>query len=341
MTQSLRRASGPVLAVAAIFAATMPAYAQNIVVTDAKIASGKLVVTGTSSKPNSTMTLEGQFTATSNTAKTFNFNVLYHPDDCLVELTEAGSSTPVRAVVANCGTRGVNPRGAWNATTKYLADDIVTSLGSSWRAKRDSHNRAPSSSPTFWEQFAAKGDQGAAGPTGAAGSQGATGATGPQGPTGPAGAQGPAGPTGPQGQQGASGVVATYSLTGHPGTSSIAANSNNWVFVGPTVMVTLTAGDRVTGSAGISLGTTSWFAAQFAHSICSQFNGSGSIYSLTNGNSDYEQSDVGGNRTPFVTSLTTNWLNAGTYKVGLCVWNYGGATIDKVEFVNGWIMVTR
>src|SRR5690349_4148212 len=232
MRHSFGRTSGPVLAAAAMFAAGVPAYAQDIVVSDAKIASGKLVVTGTSSKPNSTMTLEGQFTATSNAAKTFNFNVLYHPDDCFVELTEAGSSKPVRAVVANCGTRGVNPRGAWNATTKYLADDIVTSLGSSWRAKKDNLNRSPTSYPAFWEQFAAKGDQGAAGPSGAAGSPGATGATGPQGATGPAGSQGPAGPAGAQGPQGPTGIVATYSLTGGAGTTNIAANSGGWLFVG-------------------------------------------------------------------------------------------------------------
>src|SRR5690242_6451130 len=103
-----------VVAGAAILACTtsLPAFA-GIIVTDAKIASGKLTVTGTNSKASTVVTLDGKYNAMSSATKVFTFNLVYHPDDCVIELMEAGLVAPVRAVVANCGPRGVNPKGAW------------------------------------------------------------------------------------------------------------------------------------------------------------------------------------------------------------------------------------
>jgi hypothetical protein len=335
MGQFFGAASAHVFA-AAVLVSTLPAHAESITVTDAKIAAGKLVVTGTSTKANSTVTVDGQFTATSNAAKSFTFNLLYHPDDCMVEVAE-GSAAPLRAVVANCGARGVNPRGAWSATTKYLADDIVTSLGSSWRAKRDNLNRAPSSYPAFWEQFAAKGDQGAAGPGGAPGSQGATGATGPQGPAGPTGSQGPAGPTGPQGPQGPSGIIATYDLTDLIRNGPIAANATGFVFVGATATINVAATDRLIMSATATLATTAFLGtAEFGHSICYQPVAGGTIQVF----GPRSNASVGGLRISFNSSVTSQ-MTPGSYKIGYCIYNYGSTAIDRVDVVTGWVMVAR
>jgi hypothetical protein len=261
---------------------------------------------------------------------------------------EAGLLTPVRAVVADCGPRGVNPKGAWSPVATYAIDDVVISLGSSWRAKAANLNKPPSSYPGVWEKFASKGDQGTTGPTGSSGPvgpQGPAGTTGPQGTTGPAGPQGAPGPqgvVGPQGSpgpQGPSGVVTTFSLTGQPGTTSIAANSSVWVFVGPTVTVNMTSGDRITATAGLPLGTTALFGtADFAHSLCAQVNGAGPINPLIPGL--YHVAQVGGLRTTFNSSITAT-MTIGSYKIGFCIRNYGSTVIDKVDVVNGWVMVVR
>jgi hypothetical protein len=237
----------------------------------------------------------------------------------------------VRAVVANCGPRGVNPKGAWDATVSYVIDDVVTSLGSTWRAKKNNVNKSPSAYPGVWEKFASKGDQGTAGPTGATGPQGPAGAIGPQGPTG---AQGPQGPQGLQGPPGPSGVVAIYSLSGGI-QSAIAANSNGYVFVGPTATLDLASTDRVVISASATLSTTAWWAAEFAHSICYQPATGGTIQQLA----ARSNAQVGGLRTPFNSSVAT--AITGSYKIGYCVYNYGSATLDGPGVVTGWMMVTH
>jgi hypothetical protein len=322
-------------------AASLPAFA-GIIVSDAKIDNGKLTVTGTNSKASTAVTLDGKYNATSSATRVFTFNLVYHPDDCVVELMEAGLVTPVRAVVANCGPRGLNPKGAWSATATYAIDDLVTSLGSSWRAKTTSLNKPPSSNPANWEKLAAKGDQGTTGPTGAAGAMGPQGQTGPAGPQGSAGATGQQGPVGPQGvagPQGPSGVTATFSLTGFPGTQSIAPNSSVFVFVGPTVTVNIGQADMIIASAGASLATSALFgAAEFGHSICHQANGAGAITSFAT--SAYHVAQVGGNKTTFTSSIRGD-LSIGSYKVGYCVRNYGANTLDRVDTVNGWVMVVH
>src|SRR5687768_11012493 len=199
MARLFGAASAQLLAVTLI-ATGAPAYAQNITINDAKIAGGKLVVTGGTVNAQTRVTLDGQFNVTSNAAKAFAFNLVYLPPDCIVELTDVASAAkPTFAVVANCAPRGINPMGAWSAATKYRTGDLVTSLGSTWRAKKDNQHRSPSGYPAVWEEFAAKGDTGAAGSPGATGPRGPRGAAGLQGDTGPVGPQGPQGPQGPAG----------------------------------------------------------------------------------------------------------------------------------------------
>src|SRR4051812_29016289 len=52
----------------------------------------------------------------------------------------------------------VTPKGPWSASVSYVTDDLVTSRGSAWRAKKASKGKVPgSTSPNnsaYWEVFA-------------------------------------------------------------------------------------------------------------------------------------------------------------------------------------------
>lgn len=99
------------LAIFSLFAAT--AQAAGITVTDAKIAAGKLVVTGTTPRANQLIVLEDQFQVRSNGSAVFSFQVVYFPSDCVVGL-KTGTATQT-AVVAGCAVapaQGVDINGA-------------------------------------------------------------------------------------------------------------------------------------------------------------------------------------------------------------------------------------
>jgi endosialidase-like protein/collagen triple helix repeat protein len=108
--------------------------------------------------------------------------------------------------------------GAWNSSTAYVVDDVVTANGETWIAIAANTNSQPTDSNAHWDKLAAKGADGTQGPQGPPGATGATGATGPQGPTGPTGATGATGATGPQGPNN---VVGNLTL---PNSSATAGN---------------------------------------------------------------------------------------------------------------------
>src|SRR5260221_7020318 len=84
-----------------------------------------------------------------------------------------GSTAPSTALDWELFAGGLNPLGAWKNSSTYQRSDLVTNLGSTWRALRTNLNKVPATSPSDWQQFAARGATGATGPTG------------PQGPAGP------------------------------------------------------------------------------------------------------------------------------------------------------------
>ena len=96
-----------------------------------------------------------------------------------------------------------------------------------------------------------EGSEGPQGPTGQAGQAGPAGSRGPQGPQGFLGPGGPVGPSGPQGAAGASGVLGMVALSGLG-----AGPASALAFIGPTVSVTVDAGERVLVFAQKALGTT-------------------------------------------------------------------------------------
>jgi hypothetical protein len=321
------------------------AEAADVTVTSAKVQAGKLLITGTTPTAGMKVRLDGQtaaaFTVTSNASKAFTFNIVYHPGDCIVALQKFTPpltlGTPTNAVVADCGPRGIVPRGLWSAATPYLTNDLVTAGGSSWRAKRNNTNKLPATISPDWEKFVAKGDTGSAGPGGPVGANGPPGAQG-QGIQGPQGNLGPVGPQGPEGQQGVqgtTGIVTTVSLNGPGG--NVPAAQTDFAFVTPTVNVDLSAGQRLTASASVA-GKSTATTQMWLH-LCYRVSTATFTPTLFVDNG-YQVLDVTTVQSSFATSATVELGLPGTYSVGLCMKNNGNADVSLGR-VNGWVQVTN
>ena len=138
----------------AIFSIFTVCQAANaaIVVTDAKIAGGHLIVSGTSDLGD-LVSLDGYYSATV-VNKTFTFSVVYVPASCIVSLGAPGTTTPfVRAAIANCAPVPVNPMGAWTADTRYQPNDLVERRNVQYVAlvnSRPNLNEDPLYATSFW-----------------------------------------------------------------------------------------------------------------------------------------------------------------------------------------------
>ncbi len=275
------------------------------------------------------------------------------PDEIAISWNQADSGPS-----AGPGQSGIIWRGEWSNSTAYAINDAVSYNGSSYIALMNNTNSDPEANPVIWNILARKGnigDTGPAGPQGptgdqgVAGPQGAAGPVGPQGPQGAAGQQGPAGADGPTGP---TGMVATYTFSGSVGT--ISAYSNQFVFAGPTVNVTTTATQRITGSAQAPLGilpnmspfcsgasTSSSCFAFFGYDLCYRAAGSfGALINFTG--SAHSIGEVGAvtARGSF-TSAASVIPGEGTWQVGYCIMNSGVNPLMNNDIVNGWIMVTE
>lgn len=337
-----------------LFAAAPAWAAPDIVVSTAKIDAGRLILTGTTATASMPVRLDAQtaaiFNVTSSTTKVFSFSIIYHPGDCIVALQRVLSATtlgaPTFAVVAGCGPRTILPRGEWSMSTNYLANDLVTALGSSWLAKRDSVGRYPITQPTYWHKFTSKGDIGATGPqgaqgaTGPAGASGATGPQGSQGPQGPQGLQGlqgqqgPQGPAGAAGQNGATGIVHTEPLSGMAQTLS--AHSAEYQFVGPVALVSVTAEQRFTGFVTVPVSSSGDITLLV--NLCHKLQGTIEAQPFGGAVSDM-RIDITA-PTMIAVASTLEPSQPGTYQVGLCATN---TSDDPAVFdvLNGWIQVTN
>lgn len=166
----------------------------------------------------------------------------------------------------------------------------------------------------------AAGATGAAGPMGPAGSQGpagAPGAAGPQGPqgtAGPTGAAGATGATGPQGPQGIPGVVGSYMANGL-GNSPTATLD----FIGPTVMITVAAGQKVIVTSNKALGSTlAGGATGLNLYMCYKSTAAGSSINSDSQNGSFGQQVPQNTRMLFGLSAVFTGLPAGTYFFGMC-----------------------
>lgn len=185
--------------------AAMPAFAA-ISVTDAKIAGGRLIVTGTSDFGEQVL-LDGYYTA-EVTNKAFAFSVIYVPASCVVSLGAPGTTTPyIRAAIANCAPMPVNPAGEWSAETRYQPNDLVERQNSQYVAlqnPRPNQNEDPLFSTSFWRAVPL--------PTATAGQTILIGAKGDRGNAGPAGRDGAKGDQGEKGDKGEDGLLANQVL---------------------------------------------------------------------------------------------------------------------------------
>ncbi|MCB0755724.1 MAG: collagen-like protein [Flavobacteriales bacterium] len=127
-----------------------------------------------------------------------------------------------------------------------------------------------------------------------------------------------------------------YSLDNN-GPTSIPGNVNAYVFAS-AVSITLTETKRITGSASLPMSTSSSLGPAVPRcGLCYQL-GNGTITNFAGG--AYSQLQVGSVRSAVPVNGTIS-LGPGTYNVGYCVYNgTGSATIDSIDYCNGWLMVT-
>ena len=307
--------------------ATSALASAAITINKAEISGGKLVVTGNRTGTATILSLDTDFSTGVTGAGNFAFNLTYIPPDCIATITGTnGSAGTVDAVIANCGPQGLNAKGAWSDAANYGEDDVVTAGGSSYRAKRANLNKAPASSAADWEVLAARGARGIQGASGQAGAIGPEGATGPAGPQGSQGVAGPAGDTGAAGTNGATGATGETGATGPQGPQGVVSvlstsgNGNNpsatLNFIGPTLSVTIAAGQKIHMVASKALGSTLAGGGTGLNLYpCFRPNG-GSIEPLGGG--------MFGLQVPqntlevFTMNFAFMFLGAGTYDIGMC-----------------------
>jgi hypothetical protein len=129
-----------------------------------------------------------------------------------------------------------------------------------------------------------------------------------------------------------------YKLDGYVG-SSIAASSTAWNMVGPSVTITVNAGQRITYVVEAPLGTTSG-TASFEYDLVYQNTSSitNPIVNMVGGN--YSIGQVSTIRTPFTATGSYTFTTAGTYKISFGVYNVSTTIINNNDYLNGWFMIT-
>jgi hypothetical protein len=246
-----------------------------------------------------------------------------------------GATSPSTAADWEVLAVGFNPLGAWSNAPTYQLNDIVTHLGSTWRAKLTNHAVTPGGSAANWEQFVAKGAAGANGSDGAAGTPGSNGADGAPGADGSNGAQGNPGQPGSTGPTGPSGVVQTLVLSSIVSGFSIAGNSSDFVFAGDTGTVTLDGNQRLTGTASLPIYSPA--SSNFQQTLCYRVSDDSAPIATFMGG--FQGSSTVGNAYVLFTASGSVIPPAGTYKVGYCVKNPTIYTYST-DWVQGWVMVT-
>lgn len=167
-----------------------------------------------------------------------------------------------------------------------------------------------------------QGPQGPQGDVGPQGPQGPQGDVGPQGPQGDVGPQGPQGATGPQGAQG---IVATYT-TSTNGSDPVVGSAA--AFIGPTLSVTVAAGQKVMMVVNKALGAGATAATSLNLWPCYQATG-GTVTTAGGGILGY--SCPANTRLNFGINYIFTGLPSGTYTFGL-----GGYTSSANWTNNEW-----
>ena len=116
-------------------------------------------------------------------------------------------------------------------------------------------------------------------------------------------------------------------------------NNDDYVFVGPTGTVNVGLGQKLTGAAVASLGTTSATAFTFNYGLCYQSTAGGPIRNFVSQPlSSSINNSVG--RSSWSAAASTTSLN-GSFNVGFCVSIPPGGSLTNNNAMSGWVMVTN
>jgi hypothetical protein len=143
------------------------------------------------------------------------------------------------------------------------------------------------------------------------------------------------------GPQGPSGVVQVVTQSGQINNIPVTAGTP-WVFAGPFAVVTVTAGQRVSGTSVGGFGHASVNPQAIDVTLCFSDNVNGAVPAPF-GTLIYIQTTllVPPERT-MVTAATSRVMDsAGSFRVGLCIRNRGVVAFNSNEFVSGWFMVSN
>lgn len=125
----------------------------------------------------------------------------------------------------------------------------------------------------------------------------------------------------------------------------LTAEQFKWKFAGPTTLVTVADGQRITGSAQAPLAldsSSNLGGLALGYDLCYRSADSSEPQPFSSGTISY--APVTTTRAPFAASATKSGLAAGTYDVGFCVAGFSalniGVGLGNSGYVNGWVMVT-
>lgn len=193
------------------------------------------------------------------------------------------------------------------------------------------------------------GPQGPQGPAGPQGFDGATGPQGPQGPTGMTGATGPQGPQGPTGMTGATGPAGPAGPAGPSGLLANAFASGNAVnpipttteFLGPTVVLTAAANQRLFITADQALGSTIGADGLNLYICYRSTSAPAGTAPTTVGGGSFGHKVAANTRQSFGLSAITPNLAPGSYAAGLCGLDSSGNTnwnSNEYGYVTGFVI---
>ena len=167
------------------------------------------------------------------------------------------------------------------------------------------------------------------------GNRGRAGLPGARGPVGAAGSAGATGPAGAIGNTGPNGVVAVASWAGF--NTGVPGNSTAYVFDGPTVTVTTSATQRITASGTIDLATSSG-TATLDVAICEEPSSGAFIGELGSG---IFRSVTASTTSVPVSSTQSGVPGAGTWKIGMCVFDASATPVNSNGNSTGYAFVTN
>ncbi len=144
------------------------------------------------------------------------------------------------------------------------------------------------------------------------------------------------------GPQGPSGVVQVVTQSGQINSIPVTAG-DPWVFAGPFAVVSVTAGQRVTGTSVGGLGHLSVNPQRVQVALCFSDNVNGAVPTPFNTMS-YTDTTMPATPERLIASAAMSRVmsTGGSYRVGLCIRNLSAATVfGSNELVTGWFMISN